>query len=189
MNHTNVNESFDNKIKFHIRSFQRTLLDFYFALDKEVNKLLITIRKTGSKKCVLKFGELRETNMSLPLVSYYILILYLSKTGQPLLKSNTNYGTTQEWQIHKKKYNLISHTLEVFDNFYNRLGGKLSKIQNPIKKIMADLPNMSKYYPNLNRKTSEFSIDMSMQVCININCKTYELVDWVTTLLKKEEER
>ena len=53
---------------------------------------------------------------------------------------------------------------------------------------MADLPNMSKYYPNLNRKTSEFSIDMYMQVFININGKTYELVDWVTKLLKKEEE-
>lgn len=83
---------------------------------------------------------------------------------------------------------MISQALGVFDNFDNRLGGKLFKIKNPIKKIMADLPNMSKYYPNLNRKTSEFSIDMSMQVCININCKTYELVDWVTTLLKKEEE-
>lgn len=126
--------------------------------------------------------------MSLPLVSYYILILYLSKTGQPLLKSSTNYENTQEWQIHKRIYNVISQALGVFDNFDNRLGGKLFKIKNPIKKIMADLPNMSKYYPNLNRKTSEFSIDMYMQVFININNKTYELVDWVTKLLKKEEE-
>lgn len=188
VNHTNVNESFDNKIKFNIRSFQRTLLDFYFALDKEVNNLLITIRKTGSKKCVLNFGELRETSMSLRLVSYYILILYLSKTGQPLLKSNTKYESTQEWQIHNRIYNAISQALGVFDSFDNKLGNKLSKIQNPIKKIMADLPNMSKYYPNLNRKTSEFSIDMYMQVFININGKTYELVDWVTKLLKKEEE-
>lgn len=54
---------------------------------------------------------------------------------------------------------------------------------------MADLPNMSKYYPNLNRKTSEFSIDMYMQVFININGKTYELVDWVTKLLKKKKNK
>lgn len=126
--------------------------------------------------------------MSLRLVSYYILILYLSKTGQPLLKSNTKYESTQEWQIHNRIYNAISQALGIFDSFDNKLGNKLSKIQNPIKKIMADLPNMSKYYPNLNRKTSEFSIDMYMQVFININGKTYELVDWVTKLLKKEEE-
>lgn len=187
VNQTKVNELFDKEVKFNIRSFQRTLIDFYFALDKEVNNLLITIKKSGKLKCVLKFGELRETNMPAHLLSYYILILYLEKKGMPLLKSGTKYENSEEWQKQQKIYDAISKALGDFKPFDNSLKkSKLSKIQNPIKKVMYDLPNMDKYYPNLNRKTSEFSIDMYMQVSININGKTYELADWVDKLLKEE---
>ena len=42
-----VDDSFNTDVKFNIRSFQRTLIDFYFALDKEYDKVLIKVNNTN----------------------------------------------------------------------------------------------------------------------------------------------
>lgn len=181
----NINDNFDTNVKFNIRSFQRTLLDFYFALDQEFDKVLIRVNCQGKYKCSLEFGELTKTGMSRSLMSYYILILYLCKTGKPLLKGCKEYQGSEEWQMHKYIYDVISHEIsgsEIFNsNMYNVHG----KIRDIIKDIMPNNPNWTLYVPIRNAKTSEFSIGMDMQVYIQNGKDTYELVDWVDGLIKK----
>lgn len=46
---SNVNRIFDDEVKFNIRSFQRTLIDFYFALNQEVSELVIKVKRRGNK--------------------------------------------------------------------------------------------------------------------------------------------
>lgn len=191
-----VDDSFNTDVKFNIRSFQRTLIDFYFALDKEYDKVLIKVNNTNKphgkpqikpqgkrqSQCVLKFSELTEVGLSKRQLSYYILILYLCKKGMPLLKGDKSYP---EWSIHKDIYDAIAKELIVSEGFDNSLHNIYSKIRDGIKDVMPNNSNWTLYAPIRNIKTKEFSIGMDMQVYIDLGCGTYELLGWVDSLLQK----
>lgn len=181
-----VDDSFDTNVKFNIRSFQRTLVDFYFALDQEFDKVLIKVNCQGKHKCFLKFGDLTEKDLPPRLIPYYILILYLCKTGKPLLKGGKAYEGSEEWQMHKKIYDAISHKVTGSEEFKSNMYSVHGKISNKIKEIMPNNPNWALYVPIRNSKTSEFSIGMDMQVYIENGKDTCELVEWVESLIKKE---
>ena len=180
-----VDDSFDTNVKFNIRSFQRTLVDFYFALDQEFDKVLIKVNCQGKHKCFLKFGDLTEKDLPPRLIPYYILILYLCKTGKPLLKGGKAYEGSEEWQMHKKIYDAISHKVTGSEEFKSNMYSVHGKISNKIKEIMPNNPNWALYVPIRNSKTSEFSIGMDMQVYIENGKDTCELVEWVESLIKK----
>lgn len=180
-----VDDSFDTNVKFNIRSFQRTLVDFYFALDQEFDKVLIKVNCQGKHKCFLEFGDLTKKDLPPRLIPYYILILYLCKTGKPLLKGGKAYEGSEEWQMHKKIYDAISHNITGSEEFKSNMYSVHGKISNKIKEIMPNNPNWALYVPIRNSKTSEFSIGMDMQVYIENGKDTCELVEWVESLIKK----
>lgn len=181
-----VDDSFDTNVKFNIRSFQRTLVDFYFALDQEFDKVLIKVNCQGKHKCFLKFGDLTETNLPPRLITYYILILYLCKTRKPLLKGGKAYEGSEEWQMHKKIYDAISHNITGSEEFKSNMYNVHGKISDKIKEIMPNNPNWALYVPIRNRKTSEFSIGMDMQVYIENDKGPCELVEWVESQMNKK---
>lgn len=182
-----VNEIFDDDIKFNIRSFQRTLIDFYFALNQEVSVLVVRVSKKGKQKCFLKFGELKEVGIPQRMLSYYLLILYLCKTGKPLLKGCETYKNTLEWRFHKKVYGVISDALGNTSVFDCNLNNEHGKIRDRIKSIIAEeKSNWDLYIPIRNPRTKEFSIGMDIPVFVEKNNKKYELVAWVNELLENE---
>lgn len=181
---SNVNRIFDDEVKFNIRSFQRTLIDFYFALNQEVSELVIKVKKTGKQKCFLKFGELKEIGIPQRMLSYYLLILYLCKTGKPLLKGCDKYKNTPEWQFHKKVYRVISDAIGNTTVFDSNLNNEHGKIRDRIKSVIADKRNWELYIPIRNQRTKEFSIAMDIIVYVEKNNKKYELVAWVDKLLE-----
>lgn len=181
-----VDDSFDTNVKFNIRSFQRTLVDFYFALDQEFDKVLIKVPCQGRHECILRFGDLTEAKLTKGLVPYYILILYLCKTGKPLLKGSKEYEGSKEWQMHKEIFDAISGSISCSNKFNYNMYNEKGRISKEIKKIMPNNPNWALYVPIRNSKTAEFSIGMDMQVYIKKGKDTYELVEWVESLINKK---
>ena len=55
-----------------------------------------------------------------------------------------------------------------------------------MSQIMPNNPNWALYVPIRNSKTAEFSIGMDMQVYIKKGKDTYELVEWVESLINKK---
>lgn len=174
---------FDDDTKFNIRSFQRTLIDFYFALNQEVNVLIVKVNKKGKQKCFLKFGELKEVGIPQRMLSYYLLILYLCKTGKPLLKGCETYKNTSDWQLHKEIYGVISNELDNLTEFDSNLNNEHGKIRDRIKSVIADKKNWELYIPIRNQRTKEFSIGMDIPVFIEIDDNRYELIAWIDMLL------
>ena len=176
--------NYDSEVKFNIRSFQRTLLDYCFAMDKEYEQVNAIFLKKGKQKCFLKFGSLKEAKLSVQEQIYYLLICYLCETAKHPLKDGIKDGAT--YILHKKIFDAMAQAVGMFEEFtYSFLYKNYTKISNKINKAFPNESNSLLYKINKNKQTKEYTIGMKLVITININNKSYNLVEWINSLLKK----
>lgn len=175
--------NYDSEIKFNIRSFQRTLLDYCFAMDKEYEQVNAIFLRKGKQKCFLKFGSLKEAKLSVQEQIYYLLICYLCETAKPPLKDGINDRAS--YILHKKIFDAMAQAVGSCEEFNNSFLNKYhTKISTKIKKVFPNETNSFLYIINKNKQTKEYTIGMKLEVTININNKSYNLVEWINNLLR-----
>lgn len=183
--------------RFNIHSFHETLLDFYLAMNNEVNAVTFVLRKKQRNlktkkmdKSYVKFGELAEVSMSNRELSYYMLIVYLCKKGKEEFREIDKAKNNDLWNKFYNLYRVFFTELSQLKqlvlsvDFDTNTLGSYYKICKAIN-VLTDLKNKHQYIPYKDKVKRTYTIGFHQPVFVKNGNDLIELEKWVEKKMTK----
>lgn len=189
---------------FNIRSFQKTLLDFYLALDREPECMTIKVTnprkgannvdpKLNQKNIMLVTSEYTNICLSKSQFTAYLMVVYFHKKGLPLKKTGETLAKGMKPEEISTKlrpfYEVFTAIQHATNDNMDCSGEKLfSHIANASTKIRKENPGKGKkIIPCYDKNERTYSVSFTFDVQIEyteyvggqLENKTYGLNEWI----------
>lgn len=188
---------------FNIRSFHKTLLDFYLALDREPECMVLKVANPrkgancidttlNSKKVMLVMSEYNNIFLSKSQFTGYLMVLYFHKKGMPLerIEVPITKGTDlrkvpKELRPYYEVFAAIQYATNDDMDRYDKLFKHIDNTSGKIKNIKSKNGYNIAHCYDRNRRT--YSVSFTFDVLIEytefvggkFETKMYGLYEWI----------
>ena len=174
---------YDRARRFGIKSFQRTLVDFYIALKDAVKCVRVEPRPDNKDKYQIRFSDKDACKLSIRELAYYLFVIYYSKTRHAPMKYRM-YKDDEEWkwcvERHRRILRKLRYSKDVSDVSLLEEIDIGSTINKKLDNFM-DSSNCAMYHIHRDTTPKTVSIKLDLPVEISYKGATMELCEWVDT--------